>query len=110
MHDDEPTIFTKKTYKEVKIWDWLGRILPLTVLAVISVLYLLDETDLLTLILEITAISFLVICFIWWYWAIYKIATTVKYMYDAQTKLKEVLNEFRLFKRDLRNEKDTSDR
>lgn len=102
-------IFTKKTFKEVTIWDWLARILPLTVLAFVSICYFFDWTDVLGRILEVTAAIFFVFCFIWWYWAIYKIAATVKIMDDIQEGFKALKHEIKEFKDSL-STKETNDK
>lgn len=95
--------FAKKTYKEVKLWDWLARILPLSVLAVVSVLYFFKWHDAVGLILEVSAIAFLIVCFVWWYWAIYKIATAVKHIHQSQERFKQMKSEFAKFKKELLN-------
>ncbi len=103
VKDDTAEIFAKRTYKEVKIWDWLARILPLTVLAVLSVCYFFKWTSAVELILEISIIVFFVVSFIWWYWAIYKIAVAIKYMQLTQERFKQLKIELGKFKKDLFN-------
>lgn len=100
--------FEKKTFKEVKIWDWLARILPLTVLAVASVCHVFQWKSALDLLLEISLVVFLIVSFIWWYWAIYKIAVTVKFMKATQQKFLDVIAELRKIKKEIN--KDDSDR
>lgn len=97
--------FEKKTYKEVSLWDWLGRVLPLSVLAVITVCYMFDLKDWLDIVVEVSVIIFFIICFIWWYWAIYKIAAMVKFLRQSQKNFGDLIVEFRKFKQDLRNNK-----
>ena len=100
---DDSEIFARKTYKEVKIWDWLARILPLSVLAILSVCYFFKWNSVIDVILEVSIIVFLIVCFIWWYWAIYKIATTVKYLRNSQERFKELKAELSRFKKDIMN-------
>lgn len=100
---DDSEIFARKTYKEVKIWDWLARILPLSVLAILSVCYFFKWNSVIDVILEVSIIVFLIVCFIWWYWAIYKIATTVKYLRNSQERFKELRAELSRFKKDIMN-------
>lgn len=95
--------FEKKTFEEVTIWDWLGRVLPLTILAIISVLYLFELKSWLDLVIEISVIVFFIICFIWWYWAIYKIAAMVKFLRQSQQNFFELVKEFKMFKQDIKN-------
>lgn len=103
-----PDIFARKTFKEVKIWDWLARLLPLSVLAVLAVLHFFKWSDYIGLILEITLIVFIITCFVWWYWALYKIAASVKYLQSAQDKFDEIRKEFKEMKKSFvdRNDKD----
>lgn len=101
--DSNTSQFAKKTYKEVRFWDWLARILPLTVLSTISICYFFKWQTALELVLEITVILFFIICFVWWYWAIYKIAVTVKYLQDSQQKFRSVIRELRSVKKTINN-------
>jgi hypothetical protein len=100
--------FETKTYTEVKIWDWLGRILPLSVLATIAIAKLMEWNSVLGLIIEFSVIVFFIICFIWWYWAIYKIAVTVRYMRKSQEEFVSVSDEIRKFKQELKKNKANS--
>lgn len=97
--------FETKTNKEVSFWDWLGRILPLTVLAVIAILKLLQWNDALTLVLDIAVLVFFVICFIWWYWAIHKIAKTIQYIRESQEKFLSLTTELKKFREIFKNTK-----
>jgi RsiW-degrading membrane proteinase PrsW (M82 family) len=102
------TQFERKTFKEVTWWDWLGRLLPLTVLAIAAVCHFFEWKSALDLILEASLVVFLIVSFIWWYWAIYKIAVTVKYMRNTQQKFLDVVAELRNVKKEIK--KDDSNR
>ena len=93
--------FARKTFAEVTLWDWLARVLPLSVLAVVSVAYFFKWHDIVELILEVSAIVFLIICFIWWYWAIYKIAVAVKHIRLSQERFRQMKAEFSKFKKEI---------
>jgi len=95
--------FENKTVREVTAWEWAARILPLLVLVILSICYFFKWDSAVELILEITAVAFALICIIWWYWAIHKIALTVKYIKESQKKLMDVLVEFRKLKKDVRS-------
>lgn len=107
---DDAEYFARQTYKEVTIWDWLGRVLPLTALAIIAVFYFFRWENGLQFVLDVIVVVFFVICFIWWYWAIYKIAVTAKYLKSSQEKFKQVLHELRQFKKEVRHNDSSSDR
>lgn len=93
--------FAKKTYREVVIWDWLARILPLTVLASLSVCYFFKWNTAIELILEVSIIGFFVVCFIWWYWALYKIAIAFKHIRASQDHFKQLKAEIAKFKKEM---------
>jgi hypothetical protein len=84
LHDIE--YFERKTFREVTLWDWVGRMLPMSALAGIVVCYFFKWNNALELILEVTTVIFFIVCFIWWYWALYKIAVSVKYMRSSYRK------------------------
>jgi hypothetical protein len=91
MQDDKDFLddierFERKTFKEVTVWDWLGRILPMSVLAIIIVFHFFKWNTALELVLEVATVIFFIMCFIWWYWALYKIAVSIKYMRASHRK------------------------
>jgi amino acid transporter len=90
--------FEKKTYREVTLWDWCGRVLPMVALAVIVVCHFFKWSTALELTLEVISIAFFIICFVWWYWAIFKIAATVKYLRETQERFISLTTELKKFK------------
>jgi hypothetical protein len=105
---DQITEFTEKTRKEVHIWDWLGRILPLTALFALSIFHYADLHSLRDLVLGISLVVFVTICFVWWYWALRKIISSVKYIQQAHQKFADLTDELRQLRKNLR--KNDSDR
>lgn len=106
---EQITHFEKKTYRQVTLWDWAARIAPMTVLLIVLVCYFFNWHNAMGLVLEAAAIVFAIVCFIWWYWAIYKIAVTVKYMRESQEKFVSLSEELRKFKSALkRNDSDSN--
>ena len=101
---DDVEHFERKTFREVTLWDWLGRVLPMSTLAIIIVCYFFKWNNALELILEVSTVIFFVVCFIWWYWALYKIAVSVKYMRASYQKFmhlhKEIDNVKKIVKSD----------
>ena len=100
--DADAENFARKTYKEVKIWDWLARILPLTALTCLAVAYFFKWSTAIELVLDITVVIFFLTCFVWWYWAIYKIAVAVKYIRLSQEKFVEIKEDISQFKKTFR--------
>jgi len=93
--------FTEKTRKEVKIWDWLGRVIPLTVLTILTVLHFAEFHTLRDTILNISFIVFLTACFVWWFWALRKIVSSVNYIQQAHIKFLDITKELRKMRRDI---------
>jgi hypothetical protein len=102
--------FEKRTYREVTVWDWLGRVLPMTVLALISICYFFEWHTWLDILLEVTVGVFFIVCFIWWYWAIYKIATMVKYLRQSQKNFQSLLEDFKNLRASIKNRNNPKNR
>ena len=100
---DQITEFTEKTRQEVHLWDWLGRILPLTALFILAVLHYTDLHNLRDLVLGLSLVGFVTICFIWWYWALRKIISSVKHIQQAHVKFSDITRELKMLKKNLRN-------
>lgn len=101
---DQITEFTEKTSREIHIWDWLGRILPLTALFSLAVFHYADLHDLRNLILGISLVVFFTVCFIWWYWALRKILSSVKYLQQAHQNFSELMLELKILKKNLKRD------
>lgn len=100
--------FTEKTRKEVRIWDWLGRVLPLTALFTLAVLHFTDLHDFRDMLLNISLVAFVTVCFVWWYWALRKIISSVKYIHRAHERFLEIARELKKLRIEIK--KDDSDR
>lgn len=105
---EQLTEFTEKTRKEVHLWDWLGRVLPLTALFSLAIFHYADLHDLRNLVLGLSLIVFVTVCFIWWYWALRKILASVKHIQQAHAKFLDLAHELKLLKKNMR--KDDSSR
>ena len=104
MQDDKDFLddvehFERKTFKEVTVWDWLGRVLPMSTLAIIIVCYFFKWNTALELILEVATVVFFIVCFIWWYWALYKIAVSIKYMRASHRRFIDLHKEINIVKK-----------
>ena len=100
----EVTEFTESTKRQARIWDWVGRILPMFALAIVLVLHFVKQHGLRDIALDAILIVFLTICFIWWYWAIMKIVASTKYLKNTYLKFKELSNELRNIKKDINSD------
>lgn len=90
-----------KIDKQVKIWKWLASILPLTALAVISLVHFLgtDTYFKITVIVIVAGLS--VTSFAWWWWAIDKIRAWFKLIGETQSALTEIKNDIKEVKKDV---------
>ena len=104
----EITEFTEKTRKEVKWWDWAGRVLPLVALVVITITHYGDFHSVRDIIIDVGAIVFISVCFIWWYWALRKIVVSIKYIHRAHERFLEIAEELKKLRKSIK--KDDSDR
>jgi hypothetical protein len=101
---EEVTAFTESTKRQARLWDWIGRILPMAALLTVTVLHFMNEYSLRDLVLNGVLVIFLSICFIWWYWAIIKIVSSTKYLKETYVKFKELSNELRKIKKDIKQD------
>ena len=103
--DEDSRIFASETFKEVKIWDCIVRTLPMTILIVIAVMYFLDWDTGVDIVLNLTLAVFSCLFVVWWYWVIYKIALTIKYMRQSYEKFSELREMLRNTKEDNSSDK-----
>jgi len=96
--------FEKTTYAQVRLWDWIGRVVPLVALLIISLCYFFKWNSVLEFTLQLVAIIFATLCFIWWWWALYKIAVAIKYIRSTQDKFIDLRSEFRKIKEFISNQ------
>lgn len=97
MNEKEPNLknFTEKTSREANVWDWLGRVLPLSAICAISVLHYFQLYEWRDWLLSTSVVVFFTICFIWWYWALRKIVITARYMQRAHEKFLAIAKELK---------------
>lgn len=90
-----------RTAREVSVWSWLAKILPLTILAIIAVFYTFGWDTQTTQLINLTIIVFFIFCCIWWFWALKKIAMFVMTMRSTKTRFKELVVEIRKLRKDI---------
>lgn len=83
-------IVSDKTIKEVKWWDFAGRVVPFVALAILALTHLLDSTQLYHLSIIIIILAFFTTGVVWWWWSIYKIANIIIKIRQAQYKFNDV--------------------
>ena len=98
--DNDLKNFTEKTSNEANLWDWLGRVLPLTAICILAVLHFFHMYEWRDRLLNISIIVFFVTCVIWWYWALRKIVATARYMQRAQEKFLDIARELKKLKKE----------
>jgi hypothetical protein len=90
-----------KIDNQVKIWKWLASILPLTALAVISLVYFLGTDTYLKLAVIATVAGFMLASFVWWWWVIDKIKAWFKLIGETQTALKDIKEDIQEVRKDV---------
>jgi hypothetical protein len=102
---EEETIdsFEKTTYAQVRLWDWIGRVVPWVALLIIAACYFFKWKIALEFTIESIAIMFGTLCFIWWWWALFKIAVAIKYIRTTHDKFTDLRNEFQTIKEFFKN-------
>lgn len=95
-------IISDKTIKEVKWWDFAGRVTPFVALAILALTHLLDSTQLYHLSIIIIILAFFTTGVIWWWWSIYKIANIIIKIRQAQYKFNDVKDQLLRLKTELR--------
>ena len=100
--------FVKRSTNEVKIWGWLARVVPLSVLVVLAVLHFFNEQYIIDSILEAALVLFIISCVIWWYWAIVKISTTMGHMHQTHLKFNDLTVEIKQLRHEVNTKLDST--
>jgi len=90
------------TQKQVKLWDWAARILPMLTLIAIFICHYLELDDLRNKIINLSLVVFCLTAIIWWWWAIYKISWLANLYSSLAERLKEVRTGAKEIKKDLK--------
>ena len=90
-----------KIDNQVNIWKWLASILPLTALAIISLVYFLGTDTYLKIAVITTVAVFMLASMIWWWWAIDKVKAWFKLIGETQSALTEIKDEIREVRKDV---------
>jgi len=93
-----------KFEKHVKIWAWMGRVLPLTALFALILVLIFDIAHFYDWVLLIIAVGFGVTAFTWWWWVIYAVKSLTDMLEDNRLKFLEVVKELKTIRRDLKRE------
>ena len=96
--------------KQISIWFWLGRVLPLLALVTICLVLIFDLNDYLDYILYAIAIIFAGFAFTWWWWVLDTVRGLFKLLESAQDRFTQVIKELTDIKKDLKKNANTRER
>lgn len=96
----------EKVKKQVKIWDWAARVLPLFAVSGIIFCHYFDYTDARDLLIRLTLLGFLFSAIVWWWWAIYKIAWLAELYSSITQKLSDIKAGTSDLKKDIKDSKE----
>lgn len=102
-------IVSDKTVKEVKWWDFAGRVAPFVALAVIALSHLIGDGSLYHLSIITVILIFFTTGVAWWWWSIYKIVTIITKIRQSQYKFRDVTQEIQAVKKTIDQLKDSND-
>lgn len=100
-------ILDEKVVKEVIIWDWIARILPLVGITALTLVYLIGDHTLFRLLIISVITTFFTVGVIWWWWALTKIASVFIRVRRAQDHFQIVLSELDYLKKSVKQIKKT---
>lgn len=92
--------------KIIKFWFWVGRVLPLTALALLMVALVFDLNSVLEYLLTAIAILFATFAFSWWWWVLDTVKSLHNMLSEASNRFEEVITELR----DIKKQFNDSDR
>lgn len=81
--------------KQVTLWSWLGRIVPILALLVIGILLFFDVDTWIETVLVFLAVSFSITAFTWWWWVIYAVRNIFGMLNNANKRFDQVLREIK---------------
>lgn len=92
-------IISDKTVKEVKWWDFAGRVAPFVALAALALSHLIGDGSLYHLSIITIILVFFTTGVAWWWWSIYKIVTIITRIRQSQYKFRDVNQEIQAVKK-----------
>jgi hypothetical protein len=86
--------------RSVGIWEWLGRVAPLTALMILCIILAFDFTSWISYLVSAIALLFAITAFTWWWWVIYAVKDIFRLLNSANKRFAEVLVELKNIKKD----------
>ena len=84
--------------KQVGLWAWLGRVVPLSALVILCLVLFYDINTWLETVLLFIAVVNQITAFTWWWWVIYAVKDIFTMLNRANKKFEEVLFEIKKIK------------
>ena len=86
---------------QVKFWQWLGRLAPLTGLLAIALTLYFNPANWTDYIIIIIAVSFGTIAFAWWWWVIFAVKHLTEMLSKSRDDFMTIITEIGDLKREI---------
>lgn len=90
--------FSETFLKQVKWWNWLAAVLPLTALTIILLIWVFGSPELFSISVTVGATIMFVISVSWWWWIIQIVSTLLKKNQAVVKELESTSNEIKQIK------------
>ena len=88
--------------KSVGIWEWLGRVAPLTALMILCIVLAFDFTSWIDYFVSAISLLFAITAFTWWWWVIYAVKELNQLLSTTTERFDQVIKDIRSLKEDFR--------
>ncbi len=93
----------KQIQKQIKLWFWAGRVVPLIALAILLLELAFDLNTFLEYTMVTVVVVFSVFAFTWWWWVLDTVKTIFGLLTTAQDKFEQVILELSEIKTEVKN-------
>ena len=93
-----------KLSKQVRFWNWAGKVLPMVALMTLCMVLVFDMTSVKEVVISSIAVVFGAIAFTWWWWVMGAVKALTDLLTSAQTRFGEVLTEIKDLRKDMNDQ------
>jgi hypothetical protein len=90
--------FVEATNKEIRIWAWLGAVVPISSLAGLFFVWALGTESLLNTVMIVGATAMFTVAVVWWWWALHVFRTLIYHWSHTKDSVEEVSREVKEIK------------
>lgn len=95
-----------KLNKQINIWWYIARVIPIFALVVLAIVYLLDIKTLTDWFMISVVSCFIFASISWWWWVMVLVKNINTSMQQSINKFQEISNEIKEIKKDIKNVRD----